>query len=84
MCLAVPGQLMSVSDAPELERTGRVSFGGVIREVSLAFVPESKPGDWVVVHVGFALERLDEEEALKTLDLLRQVSSNSSELDEAP
>jgi hydrogenase expression/formation protein HypC len=84
MCLAVPGQLMSVSDAPELERTGRVSFGGVIREVSLAFVPESKPGDWVVVHVGFALERLDEEEALKTLDLLRQVSSNSSEADETP
>jgi len=72
MCLAVPGQVVSVSDAPELERTGKVSFSGVIRDVSLAFIPDVKPGEWVVVHVGFALSRLDEQEALETLDLLRE------------
>jgi hydrogenase expression/formation protein HypC len=72
MCLAVPGQVVSVSDAPELERTGKVSFSGVMREVSLAFIPDVQPGEWVIVHVGFALSRLDEQEALETLDLLRE------------
>jgi len=79
MCLAIPGSLISVSEAPELERTGRVSFGGVVREVSLALLPEAKPGDWVIVHVGFALSILDEEEARRTLDLFSEAFAAEDE-----
>ena len=62
MCLAVPGKLISVSGA-DLNRTGRVSFSGVVKEVSLAYVPEAQIGDYVIVHVGFALSVVDEVEA---------------------
>jgi hydrogenase expression/formation protein HypC len=68
MCLAVPGQLIEVTETDPVKRAGRVDFGGVAREVSLAFVPEAKVGDYVVVHVGFALSVLDQEEARRTLE----------------
>ncbi len=67
MCLAVPGKVLSCAGADALDRTARVSFGGVVREVSLALVPEAAVGDYVVVHAGFALTRLDEAEAAKVL-----------------
>ncbi len=67
MCLAVPGKILEVTEADPVRRSGRVDFGGAIREVSLAYVQEAKAGDYVVVHVGFALSVLDEEEAEKTL-----------------
>ena len=73
MCLAVPGKLIEITDEDPMARTGRVSFGGVVKEVNLACVPEAKPGDYVVVHVGFALSILDEEEATQVLDYLRQI-----------
>ena len=73
MCLAVPGQIVSIAGDDPVVRFGRVSFGGVVREVSLAYVPEAVVGDYVIVHAGFALNRIDEEEAQKTLDLLRQL-----------
>lgn len=74
MCLAVPGQVLSIhDDADELRRSGRVSFGGIVKEVNLAYVPEARVGDYVVVHVGFALSVVDEEEARQTLDYLRQI-----------
>lgn len=73
MCLAVPGQILSIQEADELRRNGRVSFGGVVKEVNLAYVPEANVGDYVVVHVGFALSVVDEEEAQETLDYLRQM-----------
>ncbi|MCP5518717.1 MAG: HypC/HybG/HupF family hydrogenase formation chaperone [Verrucomicrobiales bacterium] len=74
MCLAVPGQVLSITDeTDELRRSGRVSFGGVVKEVNLAYVPEARVGDYVVVHVGFALSVVDEEEARQTLDYLRQI-----------
>ncbi|MFH1022725.1 MAG: HypC/HybG/HupF family hydrogenase formation chaperone [Planctomycetota bacterium] len=67
MCLAIPGQILSIAgDTPE-RRTAKVSFGGAVREASLAFVPEAVPGDYVLVHAGFALSRLDETEAAATL-----------------
>jgi hydrogenase expression/formation protein HypC len=78
MCLAVPGQIIDAPDSSTVERTGRVSFGGVVKEVSLAFTPEAQVGDYVIVHAGFAISRLDEQEAqaalaefeaLKALDL---------------
>ena len=73
MCLAVPGQIMSISGEEPIERVGKVSFGGVLKEASLAYVPEAKVGDWVVVHVGFALSILDEDEAAQVFDYLRQL-----------
>jgi hydrogenase expression/formation protein HypC len=80
MCLAVPGQIQSVWGDEPLLRTGKVDFGGVIKEVSLAYVPEAKVGDYVIVHVGVALNTLDPEEARLTLDYLRQMG----ELAETP
>jgi hydrogenase expression/formation protein HypC len=69
MCLAVPGQVLSVEDV-EGARIARVGFGGVTRTVHLDFVPEANVGDYVVVHVGFAISRVDAEEAERTLRLL--------------
>ena len=66
MCLAIPGEVLSIDDDAAL-RMGRVSFGGVVREVCLACVPEATVGDFVVVHAGFALSVLDAAEALRTL-----------------
>jgi len=80
MCLAVPGKLISTGGNDALTRTGRVSFGGVIKEVSLAFVPEAATDDYVLVHAGFAINVIDEAEAEKTLDYLRQIQ----ELEDSP
>lgn len=73
MCLAVPGQLEAVQQR-DGARTGQVTFGGVTREVALDFVPEADVGDWVLVHVGFALGVIDAEEAARTLEDLGRVA----------
>ncbi|MCT7990782.1 HypC/HybG/HupF family hydrogenase formation chaperone [Laspinema olomoucense] len=74
MCLAIPGQIISISDDAEpLMRTGKVSFGGVVKTVNLAYVPEAKVGDYAIVHVGFALSIIDEGEAQETLDYFKQI-----------
>ncbi|PJF35510.1 MAG: HypC/HybG/HupF family hydrogenase formation chaperone [Candidatus Thermofonsia Clade 1 bacterium] len=73
MCLAVPGQLISINDADPLFRTGRVNFGGVVKEVNLAYTPEAKVGDYVIVHVGFALSVVDPEEAARVFAYLKQL-----------
>lgn len=72
MCLAVPGKLIS-TNGEGLERSGRVSFGGVIKEISLAYVPEAEIGQYVIVHVGFALSVVDEAEALRVFDYLEEL-----------
>jgi len=74
MCLAIPGKIESVAGADPLERTGKVNFGGIVKEVNLACVPEARVGDYVIVHVGFAISRLDEEEANQTFAYLRQMN----------
>jgi hydrogenase expression/formation protein HypC len=73
MCLAIPGKVLSVVGVDELDRTGRVSFGGVEKDVSLAYVPEVVPGDYVIVHVGFAISRVDEAEARQVFEYLKQI-----------
>ncbi len=83
MCLAVPGKIISVAEGEPQSRMGRVSFGGVIKEICLAYVPEAHAGDWVVVHAGFALDKLDEAEALQVFDYLEQIDA-LGELDEQP
>ncbi len=73
MCLAVPGKILSIAGEDTLMRTGKVSFGGVTREVNLAYVPEARVGQYVIVHAGFALNLLDESEAQEIFDLLREM-----------
>ena len=77
MCLAVPGKIVSITEAEPLLRSGKVSFGGVLKEVSLAYVPEAKVGDYVIVHVGFALSIVDEAEANTVFEYLRQMDELS-------
>ena len=73
MCLAVPGKITSISGEDPLARVGKIDFGGVLKDASLAYVPEAKVGDYVIVHVGFALSTVDEEEAQKVFEYLRQI-----------
>jgi hydrogenase expression/formation protein HypC len=73
MCLAIPGKVVSIRGDDPLTRMGRVDFGGIIKEASLAYVPEVNVGDYVIVHVGFALSRVDEEEAQKVFEYLREM-----------
>jgi hydrogenase expression/formation protein HypC len=74
MCLSIPGQLIEItSTLDETFRLGRVSFDGIIKEVSLTLVPEAKVGNYVLVHVGAAISLIDEDEAKKTFDLLKQL-----------
>jgi hydrogenase expression/formation protein HypC len=73
MCLAVPGQLLSISGDDPLQKIGKVSFGGLVKEVNLAYVPEVQVGDYVIVHVGFALSIMDEQAAQETLADLQQM-----------
>lgn len=73
MCLAIPGQVETITGDDPLMRMGRVNFGGVIKEASLAYVPEVKVGDYVIVHVGFALSIVDEAEAQQVFEYLRQM-----------
>jgi hydrogenase expression/formation protein HypC len=78
MCLAIPGKVESITGDDPITRMGRINFGGVIKEASLAYVPEVRVGDYVIVHVGFALSKVDEDEAEKVFGYLRQIG----ELDE--
>ena len=73
MCLAVPGKIESIEGSDPLLRTGRVNFGGIFKHINLAYVPEAKVGDYVLVHVGFAINTIDEEEARQVFEYLRQM-----------
>jgi hydrogenase expression/formation protein HypC len=73
MCLAVPGKILSISGEDNIHRKGKIDFGGIIKEVSLAYVPEAKINDYVIVHVGFAISILDEKEAQRVFEYLRQM-----------
>jgi hydrogenase expression/formation protein HypC len=73
MCLAIPGKITSVTGEDPLMRMGKIDFGGILKEASLAYVPEAKVGDYVIVHVGFAISRVDEDEAQKVFEYLREM-----------
>lgn len=79
MCLAVPGKITEIYETDGM-KMGKIDFGGVIRETCLDFVPEAEIGDYTVIHVGFAISLLSEEEAQKTLDLLREIDALGEEL----
>jgi hydrogenase expression/formation protein HypC len=82
MCLAVPGRVLSLAGDDPVMRTGRVDFGGVVKEVNLAFAPEAAVGDYVLVHVGFAIAVIDEREAARVIAGLRAIDELADE--EAP
>jgi hydrogenase expression/formation protein HypC len=75
MCLAVPGEVIELFEA-EGVRAARVNFGGVVKQVCMEYTPEAQPGDYVLVHVGFALSRIDPEEAARTYKLLMELDSD--------
>ena len=79
MCLGIPGKIISIEDNPLGISMGKVSFGGIVKEVCLAYTPEAQVGDYVVVHVGFAISRLDEEEAQQTLEALAELERIAEE-----
>ncbi len=68
MCLAVPGKILEITET-DLTRMAKVDFGGVVKDVCLAYLPDIEVGDYTIVHVGFAIQRLDEAAALQTLEL---------------
>ncbi|TVQ64294.1 MAG: HypC/HybG/HupF family hydrogenase formation chaperone [Spirulina sp. DLM2.Bin59] len=78
MCLAIPGQLINITHEDPLLRRGQVNFGGVLKEVSLAYVPEVEVGQYVIVHVGFALSIIDEAEAEETLNYLAHLTPTAT------
>ena len=73
MCLAIPGKVLSITGDDPLTRTGRVSFGGTIREVNLTCVPEANVDDYVLVHVGVAISVIDEQEAEQVFEYLAEI-----------
>ncbi len=79
MCLGIPGRIISIEDNPLGVPMGKVSFGGIVKESCLAFTPEAQVGDYVIVHVGFAISRLDEEEAHETLMALAELERIAKE-----
>jgi len=79
MCLAIPGKVAEIQQK-EGVRTGRVLFGGIVREACLDFVPEAREGDYVMVHVGFAISVVDKEEAERTYALLESMGVLGEEL----
>ena len=73
MCLAIPGKVVSISGDEPLTRMARIDFAGVVKQASLAYVPEVRTGDYVIVHVGFALGKVDEAEAQKIFEYLKRM-----------
>ncbi len=73
MCLAVPGRIVSISGDDPLMRMAKVNFGGIVKDVNLAYVPDAKVDDYVIVHVGFALNTIDETEANQVFEYLKEM-----------
>ncbi len=84
MCLAIPGRILSIGGDDPLLRTGRIDFGGAVKDINLAYTPEAQPGDYVLVHVGFAMTVIDEAEARRVLETLREVAGLADAAAQAP
>jgi len=78
MCLGIPGKIISIYEE-QSTKMAKVDFGGVTREVCIEVIPETKPGDWTIIHAGFALNILDEAEALETLEILSEMAAFTEE-----
>lgn len=85
MCLAVPGRLVEIVDGGDIAfRVGKVDFGGIRKDINLAYVPEAEVGKYVLVHVGFAISVIDEDEAKRVFEYLEQMGAVKEELGEIP
>jgi hydrogenase expression/formation protein HypC len=80
MCLGIPGKVVEIQTDGPL-RMGKIDFGGVRKEACLEYLPNVGLGDYVIVHVGFAISKLDEEEALRTIELLRMLDPEGMEME---
>ena len=78
MCLALPGELLEITADAFCQRSGLVAFGNITREVNLAFLPDAKKGDYVLVHVGFAISKIDAAAATRTLELFAELDEMSA------
>jgi hydrogenase expression/formation protein HypC len=84
MCLAIPGKITSISGDDPLMKTGQVSFGGILKEINLVYVPEAKVNDYVIAHVGFAISILNKKEAHRIFETLDQLAESESLEDPLP
>ena len=84
MCLAVPGEVISIEENEPILRKARVDFGGVVKEISLAMTPEAQVGNYVLVHAGIAITIINEEEAEKTFDYLAEIAEIEAQQDASP
>lgn len=82
MCLGIPGEILSVSGENPLTRSAKVSFGGVTRDICLAYAPEASVGDFVIVHVGFAISVIDRQAAERVQQTLRELEASGNEISE--
>ncbi len=73
MCVGVPGKVLSIDEDSGMMRLSKVSFGGIVKDISLAYEPEAQVGDYVLVHAGFAISRIDEQEAQEVFELLKEM-----------
>jgi len=83
MCLAIPGKILSIVNDDGVMRTGRVSFGGIVKEVNLAYTPDAGVDDYVIVHVGFAISTIDAREAARVFAYLKELETLEEELSDA-
>jgi hydrogenase expression/formation protein HypC len=83
MCLSVPGQVLEITEEDGF-KMGRVDFSGITKKICLEYVPDIQVGEYALVHVGFAISRIDEKEAAKTLKLLRELKQMQDESEEEP
>lgn len=83
MCLGIPGRVQEIYEAQGV-RMGKVNFGGIVKEVCLAYLPEIAVGDYTIVHVGFAITRVDEASAMETLQMFKDIDALAEELHAEP
>ena len=83
MCLGIPGRVQEIYDANGVSM-GKVNFGGIVKEVCLAYLPEIAVGDYAIVHVGFAITRVDEASAMETLQMFKDIDALAEELHAVP
>lgn len=81
MCLGIPGKVIEIYQQEEM-KMGKVDFGGVVKEACLEFLPDIQVGDYTIIHVGFGISQLDEEEAQRTMEMLREMEMLAEELPE--
>jgi hydrogenase expression/formation protein HypC len=77
MCLAIPGRIVEIEQESGVIRSGKVDFDGILKNVNLSYVPKAKVGDYVIVHVGFALNVLDEKDALESISLMKEITEQN-------